>query len=337
MKLPPVATTSVGSLPRPAWLAEHKRSEVTFRIEAALLGEAQDDATIVALHEQERIGIDLLTDGEQRRTNFIFYVLGKLEGFDVVQLKPKNVFRRRVDYNRPVPRVVGRVRRVAPAVVDDFRFARAHASRPVKVSVPGPMTVVDSTVDEFYGDEAALAMDVAAAMNAELLDLQASGCEIVQIDEPAMTRYHEKVADYGLRALDRCLEGVTVPSIVHLCYGYPGGQALQHEFEYPDLLTQLMKSRVSGFSLEFARSGYDPEILQLVKDRLVMYGCVDPGETPVEPLAVLVERVEAALKHVKPENLLVSPDCGLMTVTRELAWAKLERLVEAARKVRESL
>ena len=337
MKLPPVATTTVGSLPRPAWLADHNRSEVTFRVEGALLREALDDATIAALHEQERLGLDLLTDGEQRRTNFIFYVLGKLDGFDVVQRKPKNVFRARVDYNRVVPRVVGPVRRRAPAIVEDFRFAQAHTSRPVKVSVPGPMTVVDSTCDDFYGDEAALAMDVAAAMNEELLELQASGCQVVQIDEPAMTRYHEKVADYGLRALKRCLEGISVPSIIHLCYGYPGGQGLQHEFEYPDLLARLMETPIGGFSLEFARSGYSPEILDVVRGRLLMYGCVDPGDTPPEPLEVMMQRVESALKHVKPEHLLLAPDCGLMTISRELAWAKIQRLAETAREIRKSL
>jgi 5-methyltetrahydropteroyltriglutamate--homocysteine methyltransferase len=337
LKLPPVATTTVGSFPRPAWLADHNRSEVTFRVEGALLREALDDATIVALHEQERLGLDLLTDGEQRRTNFIFYVLGKLEGFDVVQRKPKNVFRARVDYNRLVPRVVGPVRRRVPTIVDDFRFAQAHTSKPVKVSVPGPMTVVDSTCDDFYRDEAALAMDVAAAMNEELLELQASGCQLVQIDEPAMTRYHEKVAAYGLRALGRCLEGIKVPSIIHLCYGYPGGQGLQHEFEYPDLLAQLMETPIGGFSLEFARSGYSAKILDVVRGRLLMYGCVDPGDTPPEPLEVLMERVESALKYVKPEHLLLAPDCGLMTISRGLAWAKIQRLAETAREIRKSL
>jgi 5-methyltetrahydropteroyltriglutamate--homocysteine methyltransferase len=335
--LPPVATTTVGSLPRPEWLAEHQRSEVTFRLEGALLDEALDDATIIAVHEQERLGLDLLTDGEQRRTNFIFYVLDKLAGFDIVRRKPKNVFRARVDYNRVVPRVVGPVSWRAPAVTGDFRFAQAHASKPVKVSVPGPMTVVDSTVDEFYGDETALAMDVAAAMNRELLELQAAGCQILQIDEPAMTRYHEKVAAYGLRALNRCLEGIKVPTIIHLCYGYPGGQALQHEFQYPELLTRLMDSPVAGFSLEFARSGYSPDILKIVNGRLVMYGCVDPGETPPEPLEALTARVDAALKYVKPEHLLISPDCGLMTIPRELAWAKIQRLAEAAQETRKRL
>ncbi|MBI2985401.1 MAG: hypothetical protein HYY45_01405 [Deltaproteobacteria bacterium] len=337
MNLPPVATTTVGSFPRPTWLADHKRSEATFRLEGAQLREGQDDATIVILQEQEMLGLDLLTDGEQRRTNFIHYLLASMEGFDLIHRRSKSNFRRRLNYARLVPKVVGQVRRRTSALVEDFRFATAHASRPVKMGVPGPMTVVDSTYDEFYGDEAALAMDVACALNGELLELQAAGCGLVQIDEPAMTRYHEKVADYGLRALNRCLEGLTISSIIHLCYGYPGGEALQHEYEYPQLLSLLMESRVGGFSLEFARSGYNPQILGMLRDRLVMYGCVDPGDSPVEPLDVLVNRVRAALKYVSPERLLLAPDCGLMTISRDLALAKVRLLVEAAREVRRSL
>jgi 5-methyltetrahydropteroyltriglutamate--homocysteine methyltransferase len=196
---------------------------------------------------------------------------------------------------------------------------------------------VDSTYDEFYGDEAALAMDVAAVINQELLELQAAGSQILQIDEPAMTRYHEKVAEYGLRALKRCLEGIDVPTIIHLCYGYPGGEGLQHEYEYPDLLAQLMETSIGGFSLEFARSGYGPEILKMLQGRLVMYGCVDPGDSPPEPLPILVRRVESALKYVSPERLLLAPDCGLMTISRDQAYAKMQRLVEAAHEVRKSL
>src|SRR5439155_19902370 len=137
---------------------------------------------------------------------------------------------------RPVPRVVGKIKRRAPAIVEDLRFAKAQTNKPIKMDVPGPMTVIDSTLDETYNDEGAMAMDVAAALNEELRDLQAEGCDIVQIDDPAMTRYHEKVFEYGARALDRCLEGIQIPSIVHLCYDYPGGAGQQHEYEYPELL-----------------------------------------------------------------------------------------------------
>ena len=336
MNLPPIATTTVGSFPRPNWLSDRERSEVTFRLEGELLREAQDDATIAILHEQERVGLDLLTDGEQRRPHFINHVLAAMEGFDLVKRRDKAI-RRRADVERAVPRVVGPVHRRAVAVAGDLLFAKAHTSRPVKMAVPGPMTVVDSTYDEFYGDEEMLALDVAAALNEELLALQAAGCDVAQIDEPAMTRYHEKAAAYGARALDRCLEGVEMPTIVHLCYGYPGGGARQHEYEYPELLALLMKSRIGGFSLEFARSNYDPALLKLCDDRLVVFGCVDPGDAPPEPLEKVVARVRAALDYVEPSRLLLAPDCGLMTISRDLALAKARLLVQAASELRQNL
>jgi 5-methyltetrahydropteroyltriglutamate--homocysteine methyltransferase len=333
MQLPPIATTTVGSFPRPGWLADVDRSDAIFRLEGPALREAQDDATVVVLHEQEGLGLDLLTDGEQRRPNFINHFLAGLEGFDLQRRVPKAI-RRRANVVRDVPRVVGQVRRTGPVLVDDLRLATAQTTRPVKMAVPGPMTVVDTTADETYGDEAALAMDVAAALNAELRELQAAGCDVIQIDEPAMTRWHEKVAAYGQRALERVLEGITVPTLIHLCYGYPGHGGQQHEYQYPELLAMLMETPIGGFSVEFARSGYDPALLRGCGDRLIMYGCVDPGDTPPEPLNVVLGRVRAALEHVAPERLWIAPDCGLMTISRDLARAKAALLVEAAQEAR---
>ena len=309
---------------------------MTFRLEGDALREAQDDATRIILNEQERVGLDLLTDGEQRRPQFIYHVLSSMDGFDFATRHAKAI-RRRSDVERMVPRVVGPIRRRAPAVIDDLRFAKAHTSKPVKMAVPGPVTVADSTYDEFYKDEAALAMDVAAALNQELRELEAAGCDVIQIDEPAMTRYHEKAAAYGVRALDRCLQGITIPTIVHLCYGYPGGGKRQHEYEYPELIALLMKSRIGGFSLEFARSGYDPALLKLCGDKLVVFGAVDPGDTPPEPVEKVVARVRPALDYIKPSRLLLAPDCGLMTIGRELAMAKAKLLVQAAHKLRQTL
>jgi 5-methyltetrahydropteroyltriglutamate--homocysteine methyltransferase len=336
MPLPPIATTTVGSFPRPSWLAVQERSQVTFRLHGVDLEEAQNDATRVILQTQEEIGLDLLTDGEQRRPHFINHILAAFNGIDLVAQGTKKIYRRR-EQNHLVPRVVGKISRRSPAVLKDLKFARAHTDKPVKMAVPGPMTVIDSTLDETYQDEKAMAMDVAAAINAELLDLQAAECDVLQIDEPAMTRYHEKVFAYGARALDRCLEGVHKPTIVHLCYGYPGGAGHQHEYEYPELLRELMKTRISGFALEFARSNYDPAILSICEGRKIMFGCVDPGNSPVPPPRTVIERVRTALKYVDPENLWLAPDCGLMTVGRELANAKAQLLVDVARELRKAL
>ena len=336
MQLPPIAATTVGSFPRPGWLAAHTRSQVTFHLDGDRLREGLDDATSVAIRDQELAGLDLVTDGEQRRPHFIDHILNSLDGVDTVNRHAKGVYRRREEVHQ-VPRVYGLVKRRAPAVVDDLRFAKARTDRPVKMAVPGPMTVVDSTYDEFYDDEAALAMDVAAAINRELRDLQAAGCDVVQIDEPAMTRYHEKAAAYGARALDRCVEGITIPTIVHLCYGYPGGKGLQHEYQYPELLELLLGTGIGGFAVEFARSNYDPAILEVCRDRLVMFGCVDPGDVPPPPVESVVGRAREALRYLQPEKLLLAPDCGLMTVSRELALAKARLLAAAAAELRRTL
>ncbi len=336
MQLPPIATTTIGSFPRPKWLATAARSTVTFHLEGERLQEGLDDATALAIRGQELAGLDLVTDGEQRRPHFIDHILNSLEGVDTVNRVPKELYRRRREIHR-VPRVYGPIHRRSPAVVEDLRFARVHTDRPVKMAVPGPMTVVDSTRDDHYGDEAAMAMDVAAAINAELRDLQAAGADVVQIDEPAMTRYHEKVAAYGARALDRCIEGITIPSIVHLCYGYPGGRSLQHEYEYPELLTLLLETAIGGFAVEFARSHYDPALLAVCRERRVLFGCVDPGDVPVPPVESVVTRVRHALRHLDADKLLLAPDCGLMTVSRELAFAKAGLLTAAAAELRRTL
>jgi 5-methyltetrahydropteroyltriglutamate--homocysteine methyltransferase len=336
MQLPLIATTTIGSFPRPNWLGGTERSRVTFRLEGSALKEAQDDATSLAMQTQERIGIDLLTDGEQRRTGFIDHILAAFDGIDLDKPALKKIYRRR-EQDRMVPRITGKVMRRRAAIVDDLRFAKAQTKKPVKMAVPGPMTVIDSTLDEAYHDEETMAMDIAAALNEELRELQTAGCDVVQIDEPAMTRYHEKVFAYGSRALDRCLEGINIPSIVHLCYGYPGGAAQQHEYEYPDLLNELMKTRIGGLGVEFARSNYDPAVLSICKGRLIMFGCVDPSDSPVPPVARVVDRVRTALKFIPSANLWLAPDCGLMTIGRELAHAKARLLVEVAQVIRQTL
>ena len=224
MPFGPLTTTSVGSFPRPTWLAHTKRNQLTFRLEGEALKEAMDDAMAVVIREQEQLGLDILTDGEMRRTTFVFHIAGQWDGVDTEKLVNKQIYRNR-EANRLVPRIVGRIVRRAPAAVDDLRTAKSHTGRPIKMAVPGPMTVIDSAANEFYEDEEELAFDVAAAINAELRDLQDAGADVLQIDEPAMTRYHDKVRAYGAKALDRCLDGIRVPTIVHLCYGYPGGGA----------------------------------------------------------------------------------------------------------------
>jgi len=336
MPLGPLTTTSVGSFPRPPWLAHTKRNQLTYRLEGAALKEAMDDAMALVIREQERLGLDLLTDGEMRRTTFVFHVAGQWDGVDIERQVTKTVYRNR-EANRLVPRITGKIVRRSPAAVDDLRIAKSHTGRPIKVAVPGPMTVIDSSANEFYDDEEELAFDVAAALNAELRDLQEAGADVLQIDEPAMTRYHDKLRAYGARALDRCLEGIRVPTIVHLCYGYPGGGALQHQYKYEGVLPVLMQTRISGFHVEFGRSSFDPKTLQVCGDRIVIFGCVDPGDSPAPTADSIERRIAGVLEVLDPNQVWLAPDCGLMTISRELAHQKLGVMVEAARQLRARL
>jgi 5-methyltetrahydropteroyltriglutamate--homocysteine methyltransferase len=336
MTLEPLLTTSTGSFPRPAWLAVTEGSHASPRLAGAALVEAQEDATRLVLREQEELGLDIVTDGEVRRENFVYQALASWDGVDLAQKAVKPVFRNRA-VPREVPRIVAKLRRRAPGAVADVRFAKPLTQRPLKMAVVGPMTVVDTTVDEFYKDEAALAMDAAVAINAELRDLQAAGADMLQLDEPAMTRYHDKLRAYGAAALDRCLEGIRVPTFVHLCYGYPLGQESQHHFTYPPVFEALLATRISGVSVEFARSHYDPAVLAPMKDRLVMFGCIDPGNTPPPDVAAVKALVRRALAYVDPHRLLLAPDCGLITLGRDLARRKLAVMVEAAAQLRREL
>jgi len=337
MQLAPLATTSIGSFPRPKWLATTHVTRAAFVVPAENMQEACDDATVIALRHQEKLGLDLVTDGEQRREGFIFHIAGQWNGVDTKNLAKKERYRNRIQTHM-VPRIVGKVTRRAPAAVEDTRFAKANTDRPLKMQVPGPMTVVDSTLNEFYQDEAELAFDIAVALNQELLEIQAAGCDVIQIDEPAMTRYHDKLRDYGAKALDRALEGITVPTVVHLCYGYPGlGRPPQHEYEYTGVLPELMKTRISGFTVEFGRSQFDPEVLKACGDRIVMFGCIDPGDTPPPSVDTVKRRIAQALEHLDSHRLLLAPDCGLMTISRPLAREKLKVMVQAARDLRQEM
>jgi 5-methyltetrahydropteroyltriglutamate--homocysteine methyltransferase len=255
--------------------------------------------------------------------------VGQWSGVDTQHLARTTLYRNRV-VDRLVPRVSGKVLHRTTTSADEVRFAKNNTRLPLKVAVPGPMTVVDSTVNEFYSDEAEEAMDIASAINIELLQLQAAGCDVLQIDEPAMTRHHAKVKSYGVKALDRCLVGIHVPTVVHLCYGYPGGVSLQHQYGYADLLPTLMQSAISGFTVEFGRSDFDVGVLSECTGRIVMFGCVDPGDSPAPSLRSVVKKVEEALKFVEPANMWLSPDCGLMTINRQLAQEKIRVMVQAA-------
>ena len=288
------------------------------------------------LREQEELGLDILTDGEMRRKHFIFHIAGEWDGIDTEDLVNKTIYRNRAA-NRMVPRITGKIVRRTAASVEDLTRRQGAYHAPAENGGARADDGRRQRRERILHSEEELAFDAAIALNAELRDLQAAGCDVLQIDEPAMTRYHDKVAAYGAKALDRCLDGITVPTVVHLCYGYPGGGYRQHQYEYKDLLPHLMETRIGGFTVEFGRSSFDPHVLKMCGDRIIMFGCVDPGDAPVPAVETIERRVGEALEHVDPNQLWLAPDCGLMTISRALAQEKLRVMVEAGKRLRARL
>ncbi|HZS02732.1 MAG TPA: methionine synthase [Chloroflexota bacterium] len=334
-------TTLVGSLPRPEWLATPEQVRTQWRLEGPMLRIGQDDAVLLAIKLQEEVGLDLITDGEQRRRHYIESFCAALGGFDYRDLVDMPT--RGGRYVQKVPNISRPVERTRPILLNGLRFLKAHTTRAVKVTLPGPMTIADTAHDAYYGDERAFAAALAAAINAEARDLAAAGADVIQIDEPAFNIYLDKVEAWGVELLDRCLEGVTARTAVHICYGYGSPAVLawkrQNEdwSQYRRLLPLLRQSRVQQLSLEFAASGVDPAVLAEAGDKDILYGCVDVSPAPPDPPAVIADRIRAALRYVSPERLYPCTDCGMAPISRAAARAKLEALSAAARLVRAEL
>ena len=342
----PFTTTVVGSLPKPAWLyqqrplagpgTDHHGSGADWNFEGDLLAQAQDDATRLAIHIQESAGIDIISDGEQRRKSYLTYIANRLTGFDYETLAEKWIR----DGRRlaQVGRCVGPVGWPGPLAVEDLRFLKAEAVRPVKMTLPGPMTVVDSTFDAYYGNERDFALAVAAAINREALELDKLGPAVIQFDEPVFSRYPEKVADWGIEALDRCAAGLNAATAVHVCYSYAmPGVPRPIKPSYPVILAELERSAIDQLALEFEAPGLDPALLELCPSKTVLFGCVDNANDTVESPEHIAERLLQAARHHHPERLQAAPDCGLVPLSPELARAKLNALTAGARLARQRL
>ena len=340
----PFLTTVVGSMPKPPWLysqvsfdsseTDHHGQGGDWALQGPELAQAQDDATRLAIRDQERSGIDIISDGEQRRKSYLTYITTRLGGMDYETLGEKWIR----DGRRLA--VVGRctapVRRKGPILVDHLRFLMDQAETPVKITLPGPMTVVDSVLDAYYGDERAFAFAIAEAINEEALALDLLGPAVIQFDEPVFSRYPEKVTDWGIEALDRCLEGLSAQTAVHVCYSYPiAGLARPIKPSYPAILAELEKSKVNQLALEFEAPGLDPALLGHCPSKTVLFGCVDNGNVAAETPQHIADRLLDAARHHPPEMLQAAPDCGLVTLTGPVASAKLEAMVQGARIARE--
>ncbi len=326
-------TTVVGSYPKPLWLSNpYGILFGGWRLRAEVLREGQDDAVALAIRDQERAGIDIVSDGEQRRDNFVFYFTRNLDGFDFAHPLKRRLRGSQREFE--APRIVGPVGRSRPLAADDVRFLRANTDRPIKMSIAGPMTIIDTSHDVHYRDNRALAMDLAAAINAELQEWASLGCDVVQIDEPAFTRYPHFVRDWGAEALNRCVEGVGTKTGVHVCYGYPVDGSKMREHGYEEVLPYLTGSAVDQISLECAAPGLDASLLRLCQGKDVVFGVIDIGSTEVEKPDAVAGRISEALNFIPAERLLPAPDCGLVLLDRTLARAKLKALGEGARLAR---
>jgi 5-methyltetrahydropteroyltriglutamate--homocysteine methyltransferase len=336
-------TTVVGSYPQPEWLIDRERlgsrlpprvrARELWRVDERFLKEAQDDATLLAIRDMEEAGVDVISDGEMRRESYSNRFATALDGVD---LDNPGVAIDRTGHENPVPRVVGPIRRTRPVEVRDVEFLRANTSRPIKITLPGPFTMTQQAQNDHYPDEESLALAYAAAVNAEAHDLKAAGADVVQIDEPYLQARPEKARSYGLAAIDRALEGIEGETALHICFGY--GHIVHAKPAGYSFLPELNDCAVRQISLETAQPGLDLSILRELPDKTIVLGVLDlSDDAPVETPEAVAERIRSALTHVDVERLVVAPDCGMKYLTRPVARAKLEAMVEGAAIVRAEL
>ena len=332
-------TTIVGSYPQPEWLIDRNklagrfpprvRAKELWRIAEPHLEEAQDDATVLAIRAQEEAGLDIITDGEIRRESYSNRFATALEGVDIDN--PGSALDRSGHPN-PVPRVVGKIRRKHAVEVQDLLFLKKHTTRKTKITVPGPFTMLQQAQNDFYKSEEEAALDYAAAVNEEIRDLFKAGADIVQVDEPYMQARPEKARQYGLKALNRALEGVNGTTAVHICFGYAA--IIHARPEGYSFLPEFAGCSCKQVSIETAQSNLDTAVLSKLPDKKIMVGCIDLSDMTIETPQKVVERLKKALRHVKPENVIVAPDCGMKYLPREVAYGKLKAMVDGAKLLR---
>ena len=328
-------TTLVGSYPQPDWLIDRAklagrfpprvRAKELWRVAPEWLEQAQDDATLLAIRDQERAGLDIITDGEMRRESYSNRFATALECVDIDN--PGTALDRSGHPN-PVPRVVGRIRRRHPVQVRDVTFLRANTDHKIKITVPGAFTMAQQAQNDFYKDEVELAMDYAAAVNEEIKDLFAAGADVVQIDEPYLQARPAKAEQYGLQVLNRALKGITGTTAVHICFGYA---AIIHQRPSAySFLPELEAADVKQISIETAQSHLDCSVLAALSSKTIMLGVLDLADMTVETPAIVADRIRRALPYVDASKIVVAPDCGLKYLPRDVAFGKMRAMVEAA-------
>jgi 5-methyltetrahydropteroyltriglutamate--homocysteine methyltransferase len=340
--LPLLPTSLVGSYAQPNWLIDRDklagrfpprvRATELWRVAPEFLDEAHDDATILAIRDQERAGLDIITDGEMRRESYSNRFATALDGVDIDN--PGTALDRSGHPN-PVPRVTGPIRRRHPVEVGDVEFLKAHTERPIKITVPGPFTMAQQAQNDYYESEEEVALGYAAAVNEEVHDLFAAGADIVQLDEPYMQARPDKARQFGLTALARALDGVEGTVAIHLCFGYA---AIIHERpEGYSFLPELAAAPVQQISIETAQSNLDTSVLATLPGKTIILGVLDLSTHDVESPDVVADRIRRALPHVPAERIVVAPDCGLKYLPREVAFGKMQAMAAGAALVRVEL
>jgi 5-methyltetrahydropteroyltriglutamate--homocysteine methyltransferase len=340
--LPLIPTTLIGSYPQPDWLIDRDRllgtlpprvrAKELWRIPEPYLAQAQDDATALAIRDLERVGLDILTDGEIRRESYSNRFATALEGLDIDN--PAMVEGRAGKVNA-VPRVVGPVRRTRPVEVDDLRFLRANTERTIKITLPGPFTMSQQAQNEAYDDLGSLALDLAAAVNEEVRDLFAAGADVVQIDEPWLQARPAQAREYAIPAIDRAVEAAEGTTALHTCFGY--AHIVRDRPPGYSFLAELNDCSVDQVAVESAQPHLDLSILCGIESKTVILGVLDLSDPKPETADQVARRIDAALEFVPADRLQVGPDCGMKYLPREAALAKLRALVEGARRVRDRL
>jgi 5-methyltetrahydropteroyltriglutamate--homocysteine methyltransferase len=336
-------TTVVGSYPQPDWLVDRAmlsksvpRTRMTemWRIPQAYLEQAQDDATIVAIRDMERAGIDIVTDGEIRRESYSNRFATALEGIDA---ENPAIITARSGQKTPVPRVVGKIGRKAAVELRDMEFLRRNTDRAAKITLPGPFTMSQQAKDEFYKDDEALAMALAAAVNAEALELQQTGADVIQLDEPWVRNDPAAAKRYAVKAINRALQGITVPSVVHICFGYAAVVPGDTKPSGYSFLAELADSTADQISIEAAQPKLDLGVLSDLSSKKIMLGVIDLGNPEIETAAVIAERIRHGLKYVSADRLIPAPDCGMKYMPRATAFGKLKAMSDAAAMVRKEI
>ena len=335
-------TTVVGSYPQPDWLLDRARLGTSvprvrvrelWRVPEPYLAEAQDDATLLAIRDMERADIDIITDGEMRRESYSNRFATALDGID--NANPATITNR-AGRSLNVPRVVGKVRRKGPVEVGDMEFLRRNTTRKAKITLPGPFTMAQQAKNDFYKDADEMVMDFAAAVNEEAHALQAAGADVIQIDDPWLRNDPDAAKRIAVRALDRALVGLKVPTVVHLCFGYGAVVPKEKPVGY-SFLPQLAGSTVDQISIEAAQPKLDLGILKDFSDKTIVLGVIELADETVETAQAVADRIRAALKFIDAKRLIPAPDCGMKYLSRAAAFGKLMALSEGAAIVRKEL